>query len=214
MMDARDRLPAGLGEPDPCTARRAGRPRSEACRLAVLAAAYDVLTREGLAGFTIERVAAAASVGRTTIYRWWPSRGALAVECLLEAVQKQYRAGASGDVTEDLKAHMRQVVEIMRGEAGRVVASIIAEGQRDPGTLAAFEAGFLRPRRRDLEKILALGLERGQLRHDLDIDMTIDLLIGGMLRHLLSTGGLADARLAERIVDTITRGCLPETARH
>lgn len=207
-MDARQTHVAEIRAGRPCGARRAGRPRSEACRRAVLAAAYDVLTRDGLAGFTIERVATAAAVGRTTIYRWWPSRGALAVECLLEAVQKQYRPDAAGDVVRDLKAHMRQVVAIMRGEAGRIVAGIIAEGQSDPDTLAAFEAGFLLPRRREMERILSTGLGNGQLRRDLDLDMTVDLLVGALLRHLLSPGALADPRLADRIVDAVTRGCL------
>jgi AcrR family transcriptional regulator len=210
-MDARQIAVAETGTCRPCGARRAGRPRSEACRRAILAAAYDVLTRNGLAGFTVERVAAEASVGRTTIYRWWPSRGALAIECLLEAVQKQYRPDATGEVVRDLKAHLRQVVAIMRGDAGRVVASIIAEGQSDPDTLAAFEAGFMRPRRREMERLLSVGLENGQLRRDLDLDMTVDLLIGGLLRCLLGTEGLADPRLADRIVESVTRGCLPET---
>ena len=194
---------------DPCSGRRAGRPRSEACRLAILKAAYDVLTLEGLSRFTIERVAAAALVGRTTIYRWWPSRGALAVECLLDAVHREYRPGRSGDAVQDIRTHMAQVAAIMRGDAGRIIASILAEGQQDPTTLEAFETGYLKPRRLMLEKILSDGVQAGQMRRDLDIDTTIDMLIGGFLYHLMTQGGLTDQTLDSRIIDTAMGGCLP-----
>lgn len=176
-------------------------------------AAYEVLTRDGIGGFSIERVATAAAVGRSTIYRWWPSRGALAVECLLEAVRQPYRLDESGDASQDLKTHVRQVIGIMRGEAGRIIASIMAEGQSDPDTLAAFEAGYLGPCRLDLEKILLSGIRSGQLRQDLDVAMTIDLLIGGLLYRLLTLGTLTDADLVDRLVGNVMRGGLPEPPR-
>lgn len=196
-----------LEERYPCGARRVGRPRSEACRVAVLNAAYDVLTRNGLGSFTVERVAAAAAVGRNTIYRWWPSRGVLAVECLLDAVHKQPRAPATGNAVEDLSSLVRNVIGIMRGEAGRIIAGIVAEGQSDPGTLAAFEDGYLRPRRHEFEKILAAGIASGQLRQDLDIGMTIDLLVGALLYRRLILGGLEDAGLADKVVAGVIGGC-------
>ena len=199
--------PGSLEERYPCGARRAGRPRSEACRVAVLNAAYDVLTRNGLGSFTVERVAAAAAVGRNTIYRWWPSRGVLAVECLLDAVQKQPRAPATGNAVEDLSGLVRNVIGVMRGEAGRIVAGIVAEGQSDPGTLAAFEDGYLRPRRLEFEKILVAGIASGQLRPDLDVGMTIDLLVGALLYRRLILGGLEDPRLANLVVASVIGGC-------
>lgn len=177
-------------------------------------AAYEVLTRDGIGGFSVERVAAEAAVGRSTIYRWWPSRGALAVECLLEAVRQPHRPAESGDASQDLKAHVRQVIGIMRGEAGRIIASIMAEGQSDPDTLAAFEAGYLGPCRLDLEKILLSGIRSGQLRRDLDVGMTIDLLIGGLFYRLLTLGSLTDADLADRLVGNVLRGGLPAPQPH
>lgn len=203
------RLPS-LDDRRRCGARRAGRPRSEACRVAVLDAAYDVLTRDGLGSFTVERVAAAAAVGRTTIYRWWSSRGALAVECLLEAVRKQASVAATGDAIADLRIVAEQVIGMLRSEAGRIVAGILAEGQSDPETMAAFEEGYLHPRRIELETILAAGIRSGQLRPDLDVGMTIDLLMGGLLYRLLTHGGLEDVRLADRIVASAIGGCLAD----
>ena len=72
----------------------------------VRAATLAELTRVGFAGFTIDGVARAAGVNRTTIYRRWPTREALlasAVEPLLE----RYDADpATGSLSGDLLALM------------------------------------------------------------------------------------------------------------
>ncbi|MGR3936408.1 TetR family transcriptional regulator [Streptomyces sp. BRA346] len=39
-----------------------------------------------LAHHTVERIAAAAGVAKPTVYRRWPSKGALIVDCLLDAL--------------------------------------------------------------------------------------------------------------------------------
>ena len=65
---------------------RAGRRRSETSRQAILQAAFALMEEVGFDRMSIEGVAARAGVGKTTIYRWWGSRGVLAVEAFLTAV--------------------------------------------------------------------------------------------------------------------------------
>ena len=59
--------------------RSPGRPRSDASRSAILKAAYQILREGGFAGFTVEGVAARAGAGKATIYRWWQTKGKLAI---------------------------------------------------------------------------------------------------------------------------------------
>ena len=66
-------------QPQPIRRGRGRRPAAEV-REQVLAAAGELLLTEGMAGFTIEKVAARAGASRMTIYKWWPSRGALALD--------------------------------------------------------------------------------------------------------------------------------------
>ena len=54
--------------------RPRGRPRSETARKAVLRAALRLVAAHGYRALTIEGIAAAAGVGKQTIYRWWPSK--------------------------------------------------------------------------------------------------------------------------------------------
>jgi AcrR family transcriptional regulator len=48
---------------------------------ATLRTVHDV----GYARATVERIAAAAGIAKTTVYRRWPTKGALIVDCLLDA---------------------------------------------------------------------------------------------------------------------------------
>ena len=57
---------------------RRGRPRSEEADRAILGAATELLAERGLAGMSIEEVAARAGGGKATIYRRWRARRGVA----------------------------------------------------------------------------------------------------------------------------------------
>ncbi len=79
-MSPRNRTPSFSSRPTvvPGTeSRRRREPRIERTQQAVRHAALEVLGRRGYAAFTIEAVAEAARVGKTTIYRQWPTKLAL-----------------------------------------------------------------------------------------------------------------------------------------
>lgn len=66
--------------------RSAGRPRRHGVEETVLAAAVALAGDEGYAGATVDAVAARAGVAKTTVYRRWPSKEALAVDALAAAL--------------------------------------------------------------------------------------------------------------------------------
>ncbi|MEV4089583.1 helix-turn-helix domain-containing protein, partial [Nonomuraea fuscirosea] len=57
--------------------------RSERSRQAILDAARELVSEVGYAKLTIEAIAARAGVGKQTIYRWWPSKGAVVLDAFL-----------------------------------------------------------------------------------------------------------------------------------
>ena len=86
------------------SARRPGRPRSGVNDV-VFAATLSTVHELGYARATVERIAAAAGVAKTTIYRRWPSKGALIVDCLLDAIGPAHPHGRTKTPTAH-RAHL------------------------------------------------------------------------------------------------------------
>jgi AcrR family transcriptional regulator len=172
----------------------------------VLRAAYDLLSEGGLSRFTIEGVAARSGVARTTIYRWWPSKGALAMEGFLEATAQDFALPPTDSVVADVRAVVRSVARIMSGTPGRIIRGIIAEGQSDPETIEAFKAGYVRPRRAELRALLERGMASGELRADLDMEMVSYGLFGPLYLRMLLNEGLDEAWV-DRLATSVLAGC-------
>ncbi|MGW7705100.1 TetR/AcrR family transcriptional regulator, partial [Streptomyces sp. NPDC054771] len=71
--------------PSSTSARPPGRPRT-GINATVFAATLSTVRELGYARATVERIAAAAGIAKSTVYRRWPSKGELIVDCLLDAL--------------------------------------------------------------------------------------------------------------------------------
>jgi AcrR family transcriptional regulator len=173
----------------------------------VLRAAYELLSESGLGRFTIEGVAARSGVARTTIYRWWPSKGALAMEGFLDATAQDFHVPPTDSVIADMRAVLQSFARIMGGTAGRIIRGIVAEGQSDPETIEAFKEGYVRPRRAEVRVLLERGMASGELRADLDIEMVSYGLFGAMYMRMLLNEGL-DEDWVDRLATAVLPGCM------
>jgi AcrR family transcriptional regulator len=196
-----------------CPPRRPrGRPRGDEARVAVLEAAYAPLEEGGLAGFTIEGVAARSGAAKTTIYRWWPSREALAVAAFLAATGPRIAFPRTGSAADDIRAQMRRLASVYRGKTGRVVRDLIAAGHGDPGAAAAFVEGYVRPRREAVREVLLRGIEAGEFRAGLDLEAAIDALYGPVFYRLLVGHGALGQAWTERVAEIVLDGCRADGA--
>src|SRR5512145_1675741 len=127
------------------TTGRAGRPRSESSRLAILAAALAVLRQEGYAALNIEGIARAAGVGKQTIYRWWPSKAAIVLEALRESADREQAVATKGTLAEDLEAFFKSTFRaITRDDGyGPLLRALMAEAQRDEEFARSFREVFV-----------------------------------------------------------------------
>jgi hypothetical protein len=75
----------------------------------------------------------------------------------------------------------------------------------------AFRERVVALRMHEVEQVLQRGIERGDLRADLDLELALDVLGGPLFYRLLITGGPIDGQLAEGVVELILRGFAPET---
>src|SRR3954452_17590444 len=115
--------------------RRPGRPRSDRVTSAILHAASELLAEQGLLAMTIDAVAARSGTSRATIYRWWDSKEALALDAI-EAHISAHIQGASADtgsLAGDLLAGIEARVRAATAPGMmRVWAALIALAHADP----------------------------------------------------------------------------------
>ncbi|HEY1918229.1 MAG TPA: TetR-like C-terminal domain-containing protein [Streptosporangiaceae bacterium] len=193
----------------PATMARPGRPRSERARLAIMEAAADLLIEGGLAAATIEAVAARAGVSKVTIYKWWPTRGAVAIDAYFHRYQQTIAFEDSGDVAHDLTVQIQALVEAFRGRAGQVMAELIGQAQSDAALADMLRARWIQPRREMTGMVLRRAIDRGQIRPDTDIEILMDQLYAPLYyRITVRHQPLGDA-LAPALVRSILDGVRP-----
>jgi AcrR family transcriptional regulator len=187
--------------------RPRGRPRSEESRQSILRSTLKLLKRDG--GFpelSIEAIAADASVGKTTVYRWWPTKAALVADAFFASAEEELQFPNTGSVQRDMSLQMRRVIRIFRSERGKVVAALLAGGQSDPELLEAFRERFLWPKRRQAYQTLQRGIDRGELPADSDLDLILDSLYGPIYMRFLIRHDKLGASFADEICGLVLNG--------
>jgi AcrR family transcriptional regulator len=187
--------------------RPPGRPRSADADRAILRATVDLLAEEGYAGVTMEGVAAKAGVGKATVYRRWPSKSALVVDAVTACRESGAPPPDTGSAREDLLGFVRGFRDHLRtSDAGRVMPALVAELARSPELAATFRDGFVLPRRARVLEAVRRGVERGEVRADVDPELVADAVVALLQHRFLVTGMEIDDDLPERVVDMLWRG--------
>jgi AcrR family transcriptional regulator len=157
-------------------ARGRGRPRSVEADQAILHATLRMLGTQGVAGTTIEGVAADAGVGKTTIYRRWPTKTDLilaAISDLVPTGDPPDTGSMAGDMAALAETQQRRLAD--SGLAG-IVPRVLAESMSDPELHQDFVDRVVNPFRELLRLFIERGIERGELRPDLEVEPLVDLL--------------------------------------
>ncbi|NER78473.1 MAG: TetR/AcrR family transcriptional regulator [Leptolyngbya sp. SIO1D8] len=185
--------------PETPEANRIGRPRSEASKAAILNAAWKLLQTMPLKKLSIEAIARESGVGKTTIYRWWPSKVAVVMEAFVENVLTVTPFPKNVSATEAIAQQMASLIQAFSGEYGRIVAQIIAEGQADPKALASYRDRLIYPRRIAAKTVIQQGIETGEFDPNLDPELAIDMLYGPIYFRLLIGHLPLDPHFAEEL---------------
>jgi AcrR family transcriptional regulator len=183
-----------------------GRPRSERARRAILKAAGELLERHGFTAVTMERIAERAGVSKATIYRWWPNKAAVMTDSFLELMVPDTSPLDTGSAREDLRLRLRGLAHVLAGRSGRFVAALIAESQTDPEVAEALRTQWISVRRRETRPLLRRGIERGELRSDLDLEVAIDALYGPVYWRMLTGYAPLSDDFVDRLVDHVIVG--------
>jgi AcrR family transcriptional regulator len=186
--------------PDDRPRRGRGRRPAAEVREEVLEAAAELLFTEGMRAFTIEKVANSSGASKMTIYKWWSSKGALALDGYSHRVAPELAFPDTGDIEADLRAQLHAFVRVIRDSpAGRAIAELIGQAQSDPELKAGYLQRYSSPRRALAVAAMETAKQRGQLRASLDTETVVDQLWGACYHRLL----LPDQPLTHEFVDTL-----------
>jgi AcrR family transcriptional regulator len=172
-----------------------------------------ILAEEGWSGFTMQGLADRAGVGKAAVYRRWKSREAV-LTAAVEGMVSEIGLPDSGSVRGDLLELMHRAVALYRGVSGRLMPGLVSAMAEHEEVARAVRDAFLGPRRSALREVLQRGVERGELRPDVDRELALDFLGGPLFYRLLITGGPLDESLAEGTVDVMLRGLAPQRHSH
>lgn len=187
--------------------RKAGRPRSDRAHQAILEATIALLAETGYEAMSIEAVTARAGVGKTTIYRRWPSK----VELVTEAIQNLHTELPfidTGNIRDDFITFLKSTFQrptIVEG----LLLKMLSEIRTNPEIYQTFHASIIAPRLQQLTKFVQHAQARGEIRSDLDPLFVIDLIAGPALYRLLLSGIMTSPPppdLPEQIVDAVLHG--------
>jgi AcrR family transcriptional regulator len=144
-------------------------------------------------------------------YRRHRSKDDLVTAAVAALVDQEIVVPDTGSTRADLLALMREAVELYRGSVpGRLMPNLVSAMAERPELAQVFREGFLIRRRLALTEVLHRGVERGDLRPDIDLELALDLLGGPLFYRLLITGGPLDEQLAEGVTELILRGFAPD----
>jgi AcrR family transcriptional regulator len=209
----RQKLPARSKRSEATGKRSPGRPRSEHARLAILRSSLKLLGENGFSALTIEAVAAHASVGKATVYRWWPNKAVLIADAFASSTTRKLHFPDTGFVRADMSQQMRQLIKVFRSPRGRIVSAILGGGQSDPDLIAAFRERFLWPRRREAYATLRRGILRGELRPDQDLDLLLDSLYGPIYMRFLIRHDSLTPDFVDRLCELVLGGANPRRSQ-
>ena len=180
--------------------KKKGRPRNAATEQAILAAAYDLLLENGFGTVTVEKIAERAQVSKATIYKWWPNKAAVVMDSFLSAAMSRLPVPDTGSVIQDIVIQVTNLARFLTSREGKVINEFIAAGQFDLKLAEEYRARYFNPRRLDSRRILERGVQRGELKPDLNLELCIDLIYGPLFYRLLVTGENVDDAFIEVLI--------------
>ncbi|WP_327115776.1 TetR/AcrR family transcriptional regulator [Streptomyces sp. NBC_01341] len=179
--------------------------RSERSRRATLDAALELCAEKGYGRVTIEAIAARAGVSKKTIYRWWPSKGAVMLEAFTEVFVGATPFVDTGDIVADLRTHIDGAVRMASTPPyGPVYAGILSELHDDEVLARAVREQLVDPRFDAAVQRLRRAQEQGQVPAGADLPLVVELLYGPLYyRNLLRKPPMDGARVATLVAHVL-----------
>jgi AcrR family transcriptional regulator len=189
--------------------RAPGRRRDPRTDAAALDAVLDLVAAGAtLSGLSLVTIAEHAGVSRNSLYRRWKTKDALYLD-VLDAINRALPEFTGAAVRDDLTAYLAVLIQrTLDQRAAAVLRALQAEAVAFPELHRRYFDEIVAPRRQAVYGILRRGVDSGELRFDLDVEFTGEILVAPVLARLGAgtVEGLDPAATSRRIVDLLYSG--------
>ncbi|WP_405166868.1 TetR/AcrR family transcriptional regulator [Nocardia sp. NBC_01499] len=173
---------------------------------AVIAAVMEELATSGYAKLSMEAVAKRAGVGKSALYRRWPSKQDMVVAVLGEFSVELAEFADTGALRTDLVAALDVLhTWLTHPRMAAILPDLTAEAGRNPVLAQAVRTTIGQPRRALARRLLQRAIERDELPADTDIELALDLIAGPMFWRLNVRHAEAEPDYLDRLADHLLR---------
>lgn len=179
--------------------RRRGEELDGAIRTAVL----TLLAERGPAGVTMEAVAAAAHTSKPVLYRRWPDRASLLRDTLMRIATTALPPTDTGSYRGDMLAVLRGWAALFTGPDAGLIRAAVAAAVHNAELATAMQTDVIGWRKEEMAALLRRGIDRGDVRADIPVDIARELGQSVLWHRLLISGDPITDDLVVRLVDDV-----------
>ncbi len=158
---------------------KSGRPRDETLRLKILKNAYDLAIQQGYRHTSLQQIAAAAHVGRPTIYRWWSDKTALFLDVIKEEFETR-RMAIDATRADSFRQYIAATCDIGSGPFGSLCIEVLIDVSNHPDEHADMYRTYIIDSRKRIQALLENLAKMQGKQFVVSIDVVTDMIIGIM----------------------------------
>jgi len=176
-------------------------PRIARTRDAVYQATIELICEVGYEGLNIDAISRRSGVARSTIYRHWSSVAEVMYESAFTVPSLLV------DPASDGRTSLRRVLgglaeRLYNSPFGHVLAASVDAGERHE-EIRRLQIQLATERFEATLTMLADGVERGEIRHDADIAMAMEMATGALFRRRLISRQPVDDAYLDALTDFV-----------
>lgn len=177
-----------------------GRPRADLDDR-IRDATLEILAEDGYGRLTMVGVAERAGIGKPTLYRRHPGRAALVAAVLADMTAPGPDAAPlPTDTRAALVSLLRSTAAVLDAPGSMtILGSLLAQARTDPELIGAFRDAVFRPQRAVVHATIRAGVDRGEVRPDVDLEAIDAMLFGSLLARAV-LGQPTGERWPDRVV--------------
>lgn len=176
---------------------RRGRPRDPEIESRVYDAAASLYSQAGWHGFRVDTLARQSGVGKDAIYRRWPDRVQLLAQVLV-ARSLYFEDIDTGDTRQDLTVMADHYIAHLTGPYGNLLHQVLTDRLHYSEVRDASD-DYYRTLVRAGRHVGRRALQRGDVPTAAAATLMIDMIIGAIQNHIVTTPRELRAQMLERL---------------